>query len=57
MQGYGTVAPQKQFPGQQSGVVPSAQLGGTAVEDGAGGSAAPPPTYQQATGDHKIQHD
>ncbi|KAI6818972.1 hypothetical protein KC332_g9962 [Hortaea werneckii] len=53
--GYGTVnaTPNAQFPAAQGqGFVPSAaaQAGGSS-----GDGEAPPPSYQQATGDHKVQ--
>ena len=53
--GYGTVnaTPNAQFPAAQGqGFVPSgaAQAGGSSGE-----GEAPPPSYQQATGDHKVQ--
>lgn len=53
-QGYGTVnsksTPNAQFPASRGqGFVPGAQAGGS------GGEAAAPPSYQQATGDHKVQ--
>ncbi|KAI6819025.1 hypothetical protein KC367_g3603 [Hortaea werneckii] len=51
--GYGTVnaTPNAQFPAAQGqGFVPSAAQAGGSSE-----GEAPPPTYQQATGDHKVQ--
>ncbi|KAI7361205.1 hypothetical protein KC354_g8253 [Hortaea werneckii] len=51
--GYGTVnaTPNAQFPAAQGqGFVPSAAQAGGSNE-----GEAPPPTYQQVTGDHKVQ--
>ncbi|RMY78834.1 hypothetical protein D0863_00425 [Hortaea werneckii] len=51
--GYGTVnaTPNAQFPAAQAqGFVPNAAQAGSSGE-----GEAPPPTYQQATGDHKVQ--
>ena len=54
--GYGTVntAPNAQFPAQQQGFVqppPQQQQPQAGPSEG----DAPPPSYQQATGDHKVQ--
>lgn len=52
---YGTVSntPDAQFPAQQQGFVqPPAQQ---QAQAGPSEGDAPPPSYQQATGDHKVQ--
>ena len=61
---YGTVnsTPDSQFPNQQQGFVqpppkPSTQAPPPPQQPQAGGSSEPaPPSYQQAVGDHKVQH-
>lgn len=75
--GYGGVAPQSQFPGQQGGTsnafrkaqpkkgknsqapppqVHAAPPANTASGEGSSSNPdVPPPTYQDAVGDHKVQ--
>jgi hypothetical protein len=56
--GYGTVnssAPDSQFPATQEGFVQPGPAGSAAGPSSGEESALPPPTYQQAVGDHKVQ--
>lgn len=59
-QGYGTVnsgTPNAQFPAQQQGFVqpPAKPQAQAQAQAGPSQGDAPPPSYQQATGDNKVQ--